>query len=335
MFAQKDDFAGFYKGEAQSSVYPTKEEKILFVQVVRCPKETYKLTLISRPFVRSDEHFSVSNLKAVDGRLSFENVKYDAFTLSGFVDKNGTVELKGNSVSWRGKTYPFSFKGTRYEYKSPTLGLKPPANAVVLFDGTSTDKFYADNKEKSPCHWNIVECEDGVKAMLVNSGADGKKHFSMFTKDVFNGKLRIHIEFRIPEVYDRYVQDKGNSGFFIGPYEVQILDSFGLDSKWNDCGAIYRQTPPKVNACLEECTWQTYDIEFTPARYDGSLLVSVPRITVRQNGILIHNDTPIYRATTLMEAEAKNYVHPTKDFRIMLQDHSSPVRFRNFWIVEK
>ena len=335
-FAQKDAFAGFYKGEAQSSVYPTKEEKILFVQVTRTPNETYKLSLITRPFVRSDVHFVAENLKAdADGsRIEFRNLENNGFRLSGVVSGDGSVELDGVSTGFRGRERPFSFRGTRYEYKSPTLGLKAPAGATVLFDGSTLENFRADDKRKSACNWLIIKNDDGQNSMCPDTSI---KYVSAESRRVFNGKLRVHAEYKMPtgKYYEFTGDFRANSGLYIGPYEIQIISGFGLEPRWNDCGAIYRQTPPMVNACLEDGVWETYDVEFTPARYDGSLLVSVPRMTVRQNGILIHNNTPVYRATTLMEAEAKNYVHPVRDFRIMLQNHTDPVEFRNVWVVEE
>ena len=60
----------------------------------------------------------------------------------------------------------------------------------------------------------------------------------------------MHLEFRTPYMPVARGQARGNSGVYIqGRYEVQILDSYGLDSKDNDCGGIYSVAAPKVNAC--------------------------------------------------------------------------------------
>ena len=85
------------------------------------------------------------------------------------------------------------------------------------------------------------------------------------TKEKFDGQFKLHVEFRVPYVPKATGQGRGNSGVYVqGRYEVQVLDSYGLDSKNNDCGAIYSVAAPSVNACKAPTVWQSYDIEFTP-----------------------------------------------------------------------
>ena len=110
---------------------------------------------------------------------------------------------------------------------------------------------------------------------------------------------------------------------------MQILDSFGLISSPGDCGGIYDIYSPSTNVCLPPLTWQTYDIIFHTARpaTDGTK-EQLPRITVRHNGVLIHDNVEIPNPTADPKKphEAKGPIH--------LQDHSNPVRFRNIWLVE-
>lgn len=197
----------------------------------------------------------------------------------------------------------------RITRRSPTLGRKPPSGAVVLFDGSS-----ADNFENGRMTWSG----------LLQQGTSSKKLFQ---------SCQVHVEFRIPFMpYDRG-QDRGNSGCYVqGRYEAQILDSFGLEGKQNECGGIYSVAAPAVNMCFPPLTWQTYDIDFTAAKFeeDGGKIAN-PRMTVRHNGVLVHENVEIPRGeTTAAPREEGPDPGP-----IYLQAHGSDVRYRNIWVVPR
>jgi len=196
----------------------------------------------------------------------------------------------------------------KVQRKSPTLGAKPPRGAIVLFDGTTPDHFEGGRMT-----------EDG----LLMQGATSKQKFQSFT---------IHLEFRTPfQPYARG-QGRGNSGFYAqGRYETQILDSFGLEGRNNECGGLYEIKDPDVNMCLPPLSWQTYDIDFTAAQFKDGKKVSNARITVRHNGVLIHDNVEVPRTTR----GAKVREEGPEPGPVYLQDHRNPVRFRNIWVVEK
>lgn len=191
--------------------------------------------------------------------------------------------------------------------KSKTLGAKPPEGAMVLFDGTSTDQ------------WK--------NAKLVNKRLLGATN--CFTREKF-GDHTLHIEFRTPFMPLSTGQGRGNSGVYVqSRYEVQVLDSFGLEGKDNECGGIYKVGKPEVNMCFPPLTWQTYDIDFTAAKWEGDKKMAPARITVRHNGVVIHKDRELPKHTPGRHSES-----PAPD-SLFLQDHGNPVAYRNIWIVKK
>ena len=194
----------------------------------------------------------------------------------------------------------------KIDRKSPTLGKAPPAGAIVLFDGKSADQF-----------------ERGKITMNNLLAADCE------TKEKF-GDHSLHIEFRTPFKPAARGQDRGNSGVYIqGRYECQVLDSFGLEGENNECGGIYSIARPKVNACFPPLSWQTYDMDFTAPRYENGKKVKNSRVTMRHNGILIHDDLELPKGTP-----GKNEEADAPDV-IYLQGHSNPVVYRNIWVVKQ
>jgi hypothetical protein len=196
--------------------------------------------------------------------------------------------------------------------KSPTLGARPPEGALVLFDGTNTDEWTGGRLDK--------------KSGILNT--DGH---DIRTKKKFNN-YTAHVEMMLPYRPDARDQGRGNSGFYqVDRYEVQILDSFGLDGKNNECGGIYSLVEPKLNMCYPPLTWQTYDVDFTNAtRDEAGKKVKNPRVTVKLNGVVIHDDVEIKRNT-----EDPNNKDEGTPGALRLQGHGNPVQFRNVWIVEK
>lgn len=196
------------------------------------------------------------------------------------------------------------------------LGLLAPADAKILFDGSSLASFQETT-------WPIVEG---------NLIAEEK---GLLTKDSF-GDFQLHIEWKTPSDPSKAKNpgNIGNSGLYIMQrYELQIFDSYSCKIYADgSAGAIYGQTPPLVNVCRKPGEWQSFDIIFTAPVFDGEELVSPARITAFHNGVLIQNDTEILGPTK--HKSAKPYVaHPAKQ-PLLIQAHGSPVAYRNIWIRE-
>jgi hypothetical protein len=193
-----------------------------------------------------------------------------------------------------------------------------PKGAIVLFDGTGLDNWVKTNGKDKPT-WKLLD--KGV--MEVKGG-------NIMTRQKFDGHFKLHVEFRVPYMPRAKGQGRGNSGVYVqGRYEVQILDSYGLPSKNNDCGAIYEVAAPRVNACKAPTVWQSYDIEFHAPRCEGGKKVEPARMTVWQNGVKIHDNVKIPTDNT----RAGMGGDPCKPGPIMLQDHGNPVQFRNIWLL--
>ncbi len=199
---------------------------------------------------------------------------------------------------------------------NPKLLVTPPEGAIVLFGGKPEqmrDNWYA-RRSKDPAGWTVDD-----------KGVATPNHRDISSKDEF-GDCYLHVEFCEP------MQGSGNSGVGMqGRYEIQILNSFGKKPESHECGAIYSQTPPRVIASKPAGEWQTYDIFFRAPRFDAAGKVSEKaRVTVYQNGTLIHEDAEIAGPTGIQYEQYKGEVPKGP---IVLQGDHDTVQFRNVWLL--
>ncbi|MHC4438439.1 MAG: 3-keto-disaccharide hydrolase, partial [Planctomycetota bacterium] len=254
----------------------------LVAQVIAGGKGQYR-TVLSYEFDTRREPIAV-----LDGKRDGESVKFAGKT---FLSDMG-LELEIRAEIKEGK-FEGSFKGDEsgtFEMSkvirlSPALGAKPPEGAIILFDGKDFKKWKHARKkqgEDDKVKWELV---DG--AMRVKPGTG-----SIITRQEFKD-VKLHIEFRSPFMPDKRGQARGNSGVYLqGRYEVQILDSYALEGRDNECGGIYKVGPPLVNMCAPPTQWQTYDITFHAPRFDADgKIISYPTLTVLHNGINVHDKT--------------------------------------------
>ncbi len=207
---------------------------------------------------------------------------------------------------------------------APASGI--PSDAIILFDGKNLDAWESLKKETlgQPAPWKI----EGDAVVVAPKTGDIR------TKASF-GDVQLHVEWRSPAKVVGESQGRGNSGvFFMGQYELQVLDSHNNKTYPNgQAASVYKQHIPLVNASRAPGEWQTYDAVFIAPRFnaDGTLR-SPARMTVFHNGVLVQYDVEIQGGTT-WRGKPSYKAHAAK-LPIHLQDHGNPVAFRNIWVRE-
>jgi hypothetical protein len=234
----------------------------------------------------------------------------------------------------------------------------PPSDAVVLFDGSDLSHWTVaampargatgatPSPTPAPTTWKI---ESGYVELTPGAG-------SLTTKERFKD-FQLHIEFAEPAVPLGTSQYRGNSGIMIGGREIQILDNYNNPTYADGyVAAIYNLWPPLANASRPPGEWQTLDIAYMAARYEGEKLVRNAFITVFLNGVLVHDNReapPNVRGggppaagaagarggqPVAAAAGARGQATPPgADQPITLSNHPSAipgnaVRYRNIWI---
>ena len=317
-----DPFMGDWKGER---ILADGRTEPLYAQIIALGGSSYQSllyeTLEERSTPQVHFHGAVKdgsvNFEKTIGRGSEEVLQITAHGLliaaSLWVGSADAEHFRGRFHGRENGTFTLE----RYDRTSPTLGAKPVSQAKILFDGSDLNQW--THKKGKKARWKILE--NGAMEVVPKTG-------SIITKNSF-GDHRLHIEFRTPFLPDQRGQKRGNSGVYLqGRYEVQVLDSYGLEGRDNECGGIYKISQPRVNACAPPTHWQTYDITFHAPRFDGKgKKTENASITVHHNGILIHEDVEL--PTFTGGPVAGNEV-PTGP--LMLQEHSDPVQYRNIWL---
>ncbi len=194
---------------------------------------------------------------------------------------------------------------------------KPPADAVVLFDGKDLSQWerHPGPKEQPPMMEPKWKIGDGFFEVVPNSG-------NIYTKEKF-GDCKIHIEWATPAEFKPTAkgQNRGNSGVFLpGHGELQVLDSFENETYADgQAAAVYGKYPPTVNVCRKPGEWQSYDITLEQPQRDANRKITKPcTLTVIHNGILVQDHVALDGGAN--------------SGPLGLQDHYTPVHFRNIWV---
>ncbi len=176
------------------------------------------------------------------------------------------------------------------------VGLKPPAEAEMLIDGTRT---IVDEKwtywegprfaSALPIKWKMMPdpVDGGFALMTDDPAAAGGKYGTadLVTKTKFRD-FRLHIEFFIPN-------EGGNSGVYLqNRYEIQVLDG---DKTKHGMGAIINESESPYELYNGLGKWNAYDMLFKAARFEDGKLVENAKVTIYFNGKLAHEDFSIMK----------------------------------------
>lgn len=236
---------------------------------------------------------------SLSGQRDDQGVLLTSETLQARLQTGHAVTISSSSGAILGYLQPLH----RY---SLTQGARPPAHAKVLFDGTDTG--------------HLKDVKISAEGYL-QIGAETIEPVQDF---------QLHGEFKTPYMPYARSQARGNSGFYLQRrYEVQVLDSFGMEPAVNEVASLYKFKAPDLNMSFPPLVWQTYDISFTAARFDAQgNKIAKARITVSHNGVVVQNNVELENKTGGGRPESP------EPLPILLQNHGNPVEFRNIWIVD-
>jgi hypothetical protein len=296
--AQPDPFRGDYQGTPG-----------FVAQVVATDGGKYRINILPA--------FDQPNAKAIAvllGTRSGNKMSLNADGWSGTI-ADGKMSLKGQSQQ---------IELEHVVRSSPTMGAKPPAGAVVLFDGTSTDMWATKDGKNwttalpGPASAKIV---DGALETIPGTGG------GIITKKQF-GDMHLHVEYRT-------LGAPTNSGVFLQTrFEVDIGENYGnLDgsASANLGNCTPPEARPRVRASHPVLEWNTLDVDYKAPRFgaDGKKTESA-WATVYLNGAKLFDHQEVQPTKGAAGRLGEAALGP-----LYLQEHGMPVQFRNIWLVEQ
>lgn len=147
------------------------------------------------------------------------------------------------------------------------------------------------------------------------------------SSDAVFGDCTVEVEFLVGKATPGNSLDSNSGVKMMNIYEVQIFDSYGVANLGKtDCGAIYSETPPAVNACKPPGEWQKLVIDFRAPRFDanGKKTANAKFVKVTLNGQVVQDNVEIAHGTNVSRKAPE---HPTGP--IYLQGDHGAVAFRN------
>lgn len=222
------------------------------------------------------------------------------------------------------------------------VGATAPADADVLFDGTSATlernwRYWEEGPRfaaEMPIKWQVHDDEKygGASLSTKDPAAAGGLYGAadIVTKKEYRD-FRLHVEFLITE-------PKGNSGVYLqNRYEIQIVDG---EKDEHGMGAIINESPSPYHLYRGVGEWNSYDMVFRAARFDGDKRTEKALVTIYFNGELAHDNFPITRVwggpnsgiNGDNDDEGVGITDTPAGLKLQAEGHD--VRYRNIWIKE-
>ena len=242
-----------------------------------------------------------SGIKTLVGRFVYLNgsarpvskvvLNGDKFTENRDLEFEGAITptgLAGTMVFVDGKKY--NWTGVRAP-KLKRTGEPVYGEPIMLLNGVDLKGWHA----MGPNQWKV---ENGI----LKSEKSGS---NLVTDATFND-FKLHIEFRY--------QKGSNSGVYLrGRYEVQIMDTKGMDPWVGYLGAIYGFLTPNEMVAKDPGVWQSYDI---------TLIGRTVTIVGNNKTIIWNQEIPGITGGALNSKEGE-------PGPIYLQGDHGPIEFRN------
>jgi hypothetical protein len=218
------------------------------------------------------------------------------------------------------------------------LGIKPPADAEILFDGSRETldakwTYWEGPRFASslPIKWKIVDDPVDRGTVLQTddpAAADGKYGAAdIITKQVYRD-FRLHVEFLV-------VNPGGNSGVYLqNRYEIQICDG---DATKHGMGSVINETASPYFLYTGLGKWNAYDIVFRAARFAEGKRVEPAMVTIYFNGVKVHQNQAIDQVWGGPNSGLDGGNDGGKGITdvpgpLKLQCEGHDVRYRNIWI---
>ncbi len=220
------------------------------------------------------------------------------------------------------------------------VGAEAPEGAEVLFDGSRhmlDEKwtYWAGPRFSSelPIKWKIVEdpVDAGTVMQTYDPAAEGGRYGAadIVTKKEYRD-FRLHIEFLI-------ANEGGNSGVYLqNRYEIQVLDG---DSTDHGMAAVINEAAAPYHPYNGVGQWNSYDIVFRAARFDGGERTERAMTTIYFNGVKVHDNQPINQVWGGPNSGIDGGNDGGRGITdtpggLKLQAEGHDVRYRNIWIQE-